>query len=158
MSDLTYGAGIRILDQAVAIVLLLSRARDVLVLADQLQPKIEELSKIKADLGMEVDKLSHQQALIIERVEQQKAKIIATQAAQLEANQDTADRAYEASNLARVVMLDKLQGQINEKTAEIETLEKTFKERKSALDAEISSLEARLEKAEKKRAEMKAIL
>ena len=157
MSDLTPGAGIKILDQAVALITLLGRARDALVLADQLEPKIKELWQIKGDLGLEIDALSREKAGIIAKVEAEQDKIIADRASELAVME--AKAAKEAADQTKKLQdrLDSLNLRIETNTKELEILETVYKERSFNLAAEISSAETRLAKMEKKIAEMKAI-
>ena len=158
MADLTYGAGIKILAQAEAIVTLLSRAREALVLADHLEPKIRELGRIKEELSVEVEDLRKEKTAIILELKEEKEKIITERGVELTAMGTQAGEMSEKARQKVQGELDLLNTKVETKSNELETLERTFRERKSALDSEISNMEARLKKAEEKRAEMKAIL
>jgi len=158
MDKLTYGAGIRILAQAEALIMILGKAKEALVLADQLEPKIQELAKVKTELSEDVESLRKNKASIIAEIKDEKDRIISEQAAELATMKAKADREAVEAKKKLQDDLGLLNHKIETKTKELTALEKTFKERKSALDSEISKTEAVLKKAEEKRAEMKAIL
>ena len=144
MADLTYGAGIKMLIQAEAIANLLAKAKDALVLADQLEPKIQELSRIKSELTVEVGSLEVEKTVIITETREEKAKIVAQQTSELATKQVKADKVGVESKQKLQGELDQLTNKVESKTKELEVLEKTFRERKSILDSEILSSEKRL--------------
>ncbi len=148
MDELAYGEGIKILSQAEALVSLLAKAKSALILADQLEPKIVELSRIKDGLAVEIESLQEQKKTILSDTEEAKQRVIAEQASKLATMQAVAEQASEEIQQKLQVELDQLSSRINAKTAALTTLENNFNARKAQLDSEIASSEKQLKESQ----------
>ncbi len=144
MGELAYGEGIKILSQAEALVSLLAKGKSALVLADQLEPKIAELSQVKERLVTEVKELQEQKATILFETEEAKQKIIREREAAIASMQEQANEANATVKQKFQAEFEQWDNKIKAKTKEFGVLEDTFHARKALLDSEIANSEKQL--------------